>query len=80
MMTMHEQRDRSQARAFGMRTWALADGRTFLVRSRSQDGHYTVHTAAGRIDYCDCDGWHYRRLCKHSEAVVKRLRRERKAA
>ena len=40
MMTMHEQWDRAQARAFGMRTWVLADGRTFLVRSRSQDGFY----------------------------------------
>ena len=80
MMTVFEQRDRAQARAFGMRTWALADGQTFLVRSRSQEGFYTVQTTAGRIDYCDCDGWHYRHLCKHSEAVVKRLQRERKAA
>lgn len=76
MMTMFEQRDRAQARAFGMRTWALADGRTFLVRSRSQTGFYTVQATGGSIDFCDCLGWHYRHLCKHSEAVTKRLRRE----
>ena len=80
MMSTFEQRDRAQAGAFGMRTWALADGRTFLVRSRSQEGFYTVQTNAGSIDYCDCHGWRYRRLCKHSEAVAKRLRRERRAA
>ncbi len=80
MMTMHEQRDGAQARAFGMKTWTLTDGRTFLVRSRSQEGFYIVQTRGDGIDYCDCDGWLYRRLCKHSEAVAKRLRRERRAA
>ena len=55
MMSMHEQRNRAQARAFGMRTWMLADGRTFLVRSRSQDGHYTVHTAGERIEQSHTD-------------------------
>ncbi len=39
-MEIHEQRGRAQARAFRMRTWALADRRTFLVRSRSQAGFY----------------------------------------
>ena len=80
MMTMTEMRDRAQERAAGMRTWALADGRTYMVRSRSTDGFYTVQTTNGHIDYCECDGWHYRHLCKHSEAVSKRLRRERRAA
>ncbi len=80
MITMHEQRDRAPARAFDMKTWKLTDGRTFLVRSRWQDGFYTVQTRGDAIDYCDCDGWRYRRLCKHSEAVAKRLRRERRAA
>ncbi len=79
MMTMTEQQQRAKERAFGMRTWKLVDG-TFLVRSRSQDGWYTVQTNAGRVSACDCDGWFYRHICKHSEAVAKRLDRERKPA
>jgi hypothetical protein len=80
MMTMNEQLQRARSRAHGMRTWALTDGRTFLVRSQSQPGFYTVQTTQSQIDYCDCAGWHYRGLCKHSEAVQKRLRREAGAA
>ncbi len=80
MMTMTEQQQRARERAFGMRTFKLTDGRTYLVRSRSVDGWYTVQTNAGRVSACDCDGWHYRGICKHSEAVNKRLDRERKPA
>ncbi len=79
MITMTEMQQRAQERAAGMRTWALTDGRTYVVRSRSQSGFYTVAVEGGRIAYCECDGWHYRHICKHSEAVVKRLRRERRA-
>ena len=80
MMSMHEQRNRARDRAKGMQTYTLTDGRTYIVRSRSQEGFYTVQTTDGSIDFCDCLGWRYRRLCKHSEAVLKRLQRERKAA
>ena len=80
MITMHEQRDRAQARASGMRTWMLVNGRAYIVRSRSQDGFYIVQTAGGEIVSCDCPSWHYRYLCKHAEAVLKRLRRERGGA
>ncbi len=80
VMTQTEMQQRAQERAVGMRTWALTDGRTYVVCSRSQDGFYTVQTTNGNIDYCECEGWHFRHLCKHSEAVSKRLRRERRAA
>ena len=49
MMTMTEMQQRAQERAAGMGTLQLADGRTYLVRSRSTDGFYTVQTSAGHI-------------------------------
>lgn len=67
---------RTQARAVGLKTYPLTDGQTFAVKSRSQDGYYTLGVSAdGRVTYCDCKGWQYRQICPHALAVEKRVRR-----
>jgi hypothetical protein len=70
--------ERLQKSARGLRTYQLVGTTDYLVRSRSEGGYHVVTTKNGRIEFCDCKGFHWRRVCTHYMAVSKRLRRERR--
>lgn len=79
-MSPAELDERARARSADVKTWKAAGEPFYFVRSLTTDpgAMHTVRvTVDGEIAECTCKGWQYRRSCIHSQAVLKRLERER---
>lgn len=46
--------------------------RTFKVSSKSSGKQYIVTVSSGKV-HCTCTGFEYRKYCKHSQAVSKKV-------
>ena len=50
--------------------------RTFKVTSKSSGKDYIVTVSPGKV-HCTCTGFEYRKYCKHSQAVSKKVSGEK---
>ena len=61
----------------GTGTQVSTDTRIFKVTSKSSGKTYVVTSSAGKVT-CTCIGFEYRKYCKHSQAVSKKLSGEKR--
>jgi hypothetical protein len=78
-MTDAELMARAHARAFDEHLYIRAVPNRpgyYTVRSRNAPRYRHSLVALGNDVACSCSGFHYRRSCKHAEALRNRLARE----